>query len=291
MLNKKELLQWLAEGRTERVLDTLIARLGTVDAELHQEAILISARYESVEKANRLGTLDFDEATNEINEINHALSEVIERLPDEQREEPPAGKSPWLLAGVLLVIAVVGLWLVMKLNKSPENAATGTETRQLPQNAPASKAPETSPATQETVIPSGGEISVTCKSEKGRGSVHYKSGQTLRLYLKVSGPCYVRCLYKRADGRVALLDDNRQISAADADKWLEIGRSWKVYEPYGEEWLYVLAQNAPFEALPTSTGGTLAFINLKLEDALATLRKAGREHNLAESSMMLSTHL
>lgn len=291
MVNKKELLQWLAEGRTERVLDALIARLGAVDADLHQEAILISARYEAVEKARRLGTLDFDEANKEINEINHALSEVMERLPEQQPEAAQSGKSPWLMAGILLVVAVLGLWLVMKLNTPPENVATNPETRQLPQNAPATQAPESNPATPQTVIPGGRAVSVTCKSEKGRGSVHYKSGETLRLYLKVSGPSYVRCLYKRADGRIALLEDNRQVSETEAGQWLEIGRSWKVYEPYGEEWLYVLAQNEPFQALPTSTGGSFAFINLKLDDVLATLRKSGREHQLTESEMMLSTHL
>lgn len=72
-----------------------------------------------------------------------------------------------------------------------------------------------------------------------------------RLTSQPQPPLHLRTIYKLADGRLVQFEADRQVTAAEAGKKLELGDGFEVSEPFGEERLFVFAQNAAFEPLST----------------------------------------
>lgn len=351
-MNTSQLRQWLAAGKTERVLDELLPATADADTDLHHEATLLSARFENLTRQKRLGTLEFEDEARELAQINHALLDIINEMDRTSRQ---GGIPSWAKAAatVLLVLGLLGGigyaagWfgadkdltatnteqttprdtpatqsqLPTQTESTPpkpdpepaqpkvkprSSGATTTQRKTSPAAPPVTvppKQPATQPAKSEPKItepesglralpPEGEALTVNCKTNKGRLGIYYKAGQAIRFYVTANQPCYVRAIYQLADKRLVLLADNRQLTAAEADQWLEIGPGYEAAEPFGEQRVYVFAQTTPFQALTTRTAsdGTI-FISENLNEALSITRKNKRRQLFAEQDVMLKTTL
>lgn len=307
-MNTNTLRKWLAEGKTGRVVEALLDPSAQIDADLRQEATLLSARYETLAREKRLGTIEYEQESRERAQINAGLLEIIEKLP---QEPPQSGilRSKWLkigsavvvLAGLLGSIADFSGFSLRDLFGNKEQAARVEPAPGLPNDTRPSSLPENNKPQQQVPEKSGpaparteAPLSIQCKSNKGRLNLHFKSGETMRFYIRVNRPCTVRSIYKLADGRLVLLDNDRAVSAAEPGRWLEIGAGFEAAEPFGEERIFVFAQNpnSPFPALQTRTDADgYRFITEGLPEALAKTRGFKQKQSFAEDEMGLSTHL
>ncbi|MFN0015779.1 MAG: hypothetical protein ACKVU2_14645 [Saprospiraceae bacterium] len=343
-MNTAQLRQWLAAGKTDRVLDAMLRTTATEDTDLHQEATLLSARFENLASEKRRGTLEFEDEARELAHINHALLEIVIRL---EKGPQTVGTPAWVKTAAIIAVVVgllagtaytLGIFeektVLDPVAQTPDTdtaaihpaaqpaqpqsqpAGIQAEPQKLPAQKPAKSKTSgsepsvpTSPAPQsseqarqktETAQPSGPDLrplpppaealTIGCKTNKGRGSVYYRAGQDMRFYFTVNLPCYIRAIYKMADGRLVLLADDRQVSAAQTGQWIEIGPGLGVAEPFGDERVYVFAQTTPFSALATrgDAAGNV-FITDGLPEALAKTRAFKRKQVYAENDVMFRT--
>lgn len=209
-----------------------------------------------------------------------------ETVPPRQESEPVRESSP--------------------VKTKPRTSAGTTTQRKTTQSVPQAPVPQKQPATEpaksqpenaqpesglRTLLPEGEALAVNCKTNKGRLNIHYRAGEAVRFYVLANQPCYVRAIYQIADKRLVLLTDNRQLSAAQEDQWLELGSGFEAADPFGEQRVYVFAQTTPFPPLTTRTAsdGTI-FISETLSEALSITRKLKRRQTFAEQDVMLKTH-
>lgn len=345
-MNTAQFRQWLADGKTERVLDELLRLTSAADPDLHHEATLLSARFEHLARQKRLGTLEFEDESREQAQINHSLLEIIKRL--EETGSAPAFPT-WakrlaviiVAVGILAGIAYTSGWFEKQPEPAPAVQTSKTDTAAAKpaaeppapvQTPPAETKPKPEvrktiprvtakpklevrkqePAPRETpkpktntsspeipastggllALPTEGEaVTIKCKTTKNRLNVHYRAGEALRLYFMVNQPCHVRVIYQLADGQLVLLENDRQVSAAEADQWLETGPRFEVAAPFGEERVYVFAQTAAFPPLSTQKdAGGFLFITDKLPAALEKTRKLKRRQLFAEDDVMFKKH-
>ncbi len=101
----------------------------------------------------------------------------------------------------------------------------------------------------------------------------------------------MRVIYQLANGQLVLLENDRQVSAAEVDQWLQTGPSFEVAAPFGEERVYVFAQTVAFPPLTTQkdAGGFLLIAD-KLSTALEKTRKLKRRQLFAEDDVMFKKH-
>jgi hypothetical protein len=315
-MNNLQLRKWLAEGKTDRILDGLLKAKPPIDPDLREETTLLSARYETLARQKRAGMLKFEDENRELAQINAALLEILNRLKEHQKPgflaNPLAKWGTILIAtiGVLGGVARFSGWFegdfsgkkteVATLVQSPvQNKPDSLSAAQLttpPASVPVLQEPRSnSAASRQTASapissPADTTMVIAVKSNKGRTSLSFVHGETMRFYIKVNQPCTVRSIYKLADGRLVLLDNDRHVNAAQVGKWLEIGEGFEVSEPFGEELVYVFAQTSAFEPLVTSmdSDGYL-FIREGLPEALRKSRGFKKKVRFAESSLELNT--
>jgi hypothetical protein len=94
---KDTLKKLLAEGKTKQVLAQLQQVLQS-DADLQNDIILLSGRFATMQRQNRLGLADFATLNIERSKINAALVELIEQLepstnPNSEAEGSKATKT------------------------------------------------------------------------------------------------------------------------------------------------------------------------------------------------------
>lgn len=311
-----KLRKWLADGKTDRVLEGLLASRPPIDQDLHEEAMLLSARYESLARQKRAGMVKFQDENLELAHINAALQEILKRL----EKHPKRGffNQPVAKWGVVLLLAIGVVGAIARFSGWPQpNVSDKKDEANVAKQTPAENKPETMPAapvstpvqsvpartepranpgvtrqgaTVSTSSPADTTLVIACKSNKGRTNLSFVKGETMRFYFKVNQPCTVRTIYKLADGRLVLLDNDRPVSVVQAGKWLEIGEGFEVSEPFGAEQVYVFAQTSAFEPLVTSMDADgYLFIREGLPEALRKSRGFKKKQRFAENSIELST--
>lgn len=108
MNTKTNLRNLLADGKTKPVIEQLTT-LTQFDRDLHDQALALSARYQKQlhERHGRTGTLD--DLDLELNRINAAALDLIERLPENARQF--TSKWSWekiaLWIGIFAAIAAI----------------------------------------------------------------------------------------------------------------------------------------------------------------------------------------
>jgi Effector-associated domain 11 len=138
-------------------------------------------------------------------------------------------------------------------------------------------------------LPNTTELTIVCTTEKGRENPQFHAGESLRLFFKTNQACLVRAIYQLADGRPALLDDDRAVPETHANRWLEIGDGFEVDAPFGTERLFVFAQRSPFAPLATRDEDGYRFLNEPLTDSLQKTRGLKKKTPRAEDSLNLTT--
>ena len=126
--------------------------------------------------------------------------------------------------------------------------------------------------TEEAPIPASkpDELNIVCKTNKGTEDVRFKSGETIRFYYQVNRPCLMRIVYKLTDGRLILLENDRQIHEEEVGQFVELGDGYETAAPYGQESLYFFVQSEAFPKLNTRSEDGYTVI---LDDLPTSLRK------------------
>ena len=88
-------------------------------------------------------------------------------------------------------------------------------------------------------------------TDKGRDDLIYHKGERLKLYARVDRPCYLRLIYHFADGRRALLVDNRRIDSSKVNGNYIYSEDFVCDAPFGVEVLQVLSRTERFEPVST----------------------------------------
>lgn len=92
-------------------------------------------------------------------------------------------------------------------------------------------------------------------TNKGHNDLVFSKGETLRVYLRVNMPCYIRFLYHLANGKRVLLLDNHFVAESKLNKIYLIPQEFYCDEPFGVEVLQAYASRDPFERLKTEIIG------------------------------------
>jgi serine/threonine protein kinase len=85
-------------------------------------------------------------------------------------------------------------------------------------------------------------------TNKGASKSTFKEGERVTLFYMVNRPSYVRFVYKQADGKLILLDDNLYVPADKLGKWVQTNQ-FICRPPFGTENLTAYASPEPFEFL------------------------------------------
>ena len=118
----------------------------------------------------------------------------------------------------------------------------------------------------------GSGLNVAVTTNKGRDNPIFTKNDTLKLYVKVNKPCYVRFVYHLADGKKVLMMDNTFIDRSKVNKMYQIPELFVIAPPYGAEVLQVNAQTKAFEPLNTKPYGHYKLITDSMNDVLTNLR-------------------
>lgn len=115
-MTKSELKQLVAEDQIKKVIQWL---LEATDGDLHNEVVQQSSKYNDYLKSKMAGTKSQDELDVQIAKINAALTYIIDKLPDtpsirtptQQPSNPTTRRTPFYVAGAILLLAIVGFLL------------------------------------------------------------------------------------------------------------------------------------------------------------------------------------
>lgn len=273
---RQTLRNLIAQAKTEEAIKLLLQKTNA-ENDLGKRVIQLSARFQTY-KRNLLDNLQDSQALGvELAKINRSLLELLEEweIPN-YTPWVPKPPQPWLKWTGIGALGLAILLILVKMLGFPEGgkkAATATEskskdtlndqrqiltdtnntgTTQVPttkeeKNGPVSthKIPSPPPVTPS-------KLSIFIKSDQSTAATQtYRVGDFIRLWVQVTQPCYLRALYKLADGQVILLAEDQQVTEKDLPNWLELGYGFEVTEPTGAEALHVFAQSQPFEDLKT----------------------------------------
>ena len=319
MHSKTNLKSLLAEGRTNRVIQALLD-LTKHDGDLHNEAIQLSARFNQYNREKHGNTAPTEELNIELNRIHGAALDLIERLPDRNKKRVwwqdwrklAAAIGSFIVFGAAVaeftgyslrdVLApkekptpVDTSLVVTKPEQPPADTLSPADQRAIitEPEQPTPKPPPKQPVTKTEDSPATNtKLTITCKADKGTQNIYYRQGEIAHLYFKTNQPCYVRTLYRLADSVIILFDDDRQVTNGDVDRWLEISSGFAVAAPYGEEQLYVFAQNAPFPDLQTRPHPADPDYTIVTEGLPQTLRKTRglkKIKRFAEAALIITT--
>ena len=138
----------------------------------------------------------------------------------------------------------------------------------------------------ETVVSSPETIGLSIKTSKGNSNPVFRSGERMTLYFKVDRPCYVRFVYRQADGSLVLLTNNLHVTNDRIGKWI-VTEEFECVPPFGDEELLAFASEKPYE--PLGADGSL------LQESVNTIKvktrgmKAAEKQKVASASMKIKT--
>ena len=292
---KQTLQNLLAEGKTKQVIDQL-RQVTQKDTDLHDEVLQLSARFEEIERQNRMGLSDSANISLERNRINNALLSVVNRLDGTSTPSVLPSKK-WLKMGVGMVAAVgiiasiaqISGYSLRDMFSKKEEASKSKDTMTVVQQAPLSKTveqPQQQPPQQRSVVvnstpqqappqsKASESLKLSVKTDRSTAATQsYHAGESIQLFVQATQPCYIRALYKLADGQAVLLAEDKQVTDKDVQTWVELGAGFDVSEPFGAEDLHVFAQSAPFDDLKTIAKDGYRYLPSGMPEAVTATRR------------------
>lgn len=319
---KRKLVQLIAQDRLPEAFEALLT-----DCEAYghprtaADVALQSAAHQRLRQQARDNVSSATEQEIALAKVRRGLLDLVNDLPDDWPERAaPAVSTPhkawaWRMAGLATAIAVLaGLVQISgySLHDFWEQAAADTTTAAATDLPPAEPiadtlppAPSTPPQdrtgsaeqagepipnlAREAKPPPAAATTLALKTDRGTQNLHYREGETLRLYVRANSPCHLRLIYRLADGQLILLADDRTLTPSEAGRWVEIGAGFEVSAPLGEETLYAFAQDTPFEALQTREEDGYRIITSGLPEALRTTRGLKPKALRAETTLFITT--
>jgi len=129
-------------------------------------------------------------------------------------------------------------------------------------------------------------------TNRGKDNPIFARGDTMRIYLQVSQPCYIRLIYYFSDGTKTLLMDSRYIGEDKAGKAILLPDLFVCDAPFGAETIQMIAQSEPFKPLTLKMDNGYKIILDNVGEILANVRgmKAiGPAEFVAEKRLELTT--
>ena len=138
-----------------------------------------------------------------------------------------------------------------------------------------------------------GDLKFSAWTNKGSHDLLFKQGEQLKVFVRVSEPAYLRCIYHLANGMRTPLVENFYIGRELVNKTVEITRDYQIIcaPPFGVERLQIFASTEKFpelqlaeqvidgqeyeilaQDLPTFVAATRGFIRKKKNEARAAER-------------------
>lgn len=144
----------LREGRTEAALDVLLQGAKTRYENLYDEAILLRARWEKIERDNNQNLLSPEDAMRQTNRVNADLLALLDNVgADQTAYAAPVRPQNWrmaaILVGMLLLATAIFFWW-----KKPAGAVAGVSENP----AAAAAAVDFPKGKAVTVVESGEEV-------------------------------------------------------------------------------------------------------------------------------------
>ncbi len=92
---KDSLRDLIASGKTETAIQQLLKHTDELgEKDLHQEALLQSARFEEYRKSKRLGVTSNDQQNRSLAQINQAILSIIDLLPENRVNVQSSVQAP-----------------------------------------------------------------------------------------------------------------------------------------------------------------------------------------------------
>jgi len=164
---------------------------------------------------------------------------------------------------------------------------TPTTPAPVPVQPPITKDPVEKPPVEVPVKKP--KLSVQIKTQKGTQDLIFKKSEELQLFFKVTRPCKLRTIYRLADGMLILLDNDRIVNTPEINKWVQLSDGFEVTAPFGDEELYIFAQEKDFPELITEKIDGYTFIKDGLPSALSKTRGLKKKQVFAEDKLKITT--
>jgi len=101
-------------------------------------------------------------------------------------------------------------------------------------------------------LPNIETLKFSIATNRGINSLVFEEKDTMLLAVKANKPCYVRLVYRMADGQLALLRNRDfKINEYELNKWVDISDIFECAAPFGAEFLIAYASTDMFEGLKT----------------------------------------
>ncbi|MCK9422660.1 MAG: DUF4384 domain-containing protein [Bacteroidales bacterium] len=95
----------------------------------------------------------------------------------------------------------------------------------------------------------GGGLFADLWTNRGKDNPIFARGDTMRIYVRVDQPCYIRLIYYFSDGTKSLLADSRYLGEDKINKPILLPDLFVCDAPYGAETIQMIAQTIPFKPL------------------------------------------
>jgi serine/threonine protein kinase len=138
-----------------------------------------------------------------------------------------------------------------------------------------------------------GRLQVGLSTNKGQNNLQFAEGDTIRLFVRVNRPAYIRVIYNVADGKRILLTGPRDLRLSDQKSGVDVLLGEFVCSPpFGSESIQALASGEAFVPPRTSMEGGLCYLNETQETAAPLTRgiqSIPKQASRAEARLLLTT--
>jgi len=274
--------------------------------ESYDSVISFSGRFRSINNDFNIGIVDLAALNMEKAKIQRGLLQLINDLPDVAdihidlttelnnkvlslgKTAPVVNKvgnqqqKVILIAGLVFIAAMM-VFAITKLGffGNPDDSDSTLLNKTDSLSAKKSTVDSTKTTDQTRGIKTETEKSdfaISINTNKGKNPT-LKKDELVKIYFTVTQPCYVRLIYRMADGSAILLADNFEVIANQVNKELKAPTEFYCAAPFGNEFLTVYAQKVPFEKLRIRNQDGYEIITQPLTDAFA-ITERGLKKNI-----------
>lgn len=282
---------------------------------LNSKVLSSAAQYKELKDKNQFNIISEADYQLGVSKVRHTLLEVINAIADGNTATPvpPIKKTAqwkWLAAIPVVIGVIAGIVQIVKYFEPDSKKATkppiGIDTTIVEPNKKDTLVIIKEPTTAEptTTInpkdpnqnppsppskPADTTLTIQLFSDKDDKPVRFKAGETMRFFVQVSQPCYVRCIYELATGELVLFENDLKIENSQLHQKVQIGAGVEVAAPFGAENLYVFAQSQPFPKLSLQQENGYDLIIEGLPKALEKTRGFKKKIAFAEAKLAVET--
>lgn len=323
--NIQTLKTQIAQGKTGKTLDFLVANVEQITNATHRrEVYLLSDRWQTYVQKERKGIQSVEQLGLTRRQISDDTLALLDELFKKSKTDSFTPSFSWrnvltAVAATIAVLAGVAELTGYSLRDLMAGGQTDTTTTVQPTDtvgtiikpavlpvdssvadtivSPPSITPPSRNSTKPASVPprkdpplaTPAKLELAAKTNKGNTNLTFTTGELFRLYFQVNQPCQLRIIYKLADDRLILLENDRPVNATEIDRWVELGDGYEVSPPYGKEQLYIFAQRSDFPPLQTETIEGYQVITEGLPEALKKSRGLKKRQYFVEARLDILT--